>query len=81
MDHVRRNILFEEILIVNEHSESRDGRPHCERRMACLTNIQWAPVDDLNVSAAMVGLTNVLWANMSCGRRWLTPHSPVGFNG
>ena len=45
--------------------ERRDGRPHCESRMAGLTNIMWAPMADLNMSAAMAGLTNVLWVPMA----------------
>ena len=46
--------------------------------MACLTNILWAPMADLTVSAAMAGLTNDLWAPMAD----LTdvPPSPVGLN-
>ena len=38
--------------------------------------ILWAPMADLTVSAAMAGLTNVLWATMACGRLW-----PVGTDG
>ena len=33
--------------------------------MAGLTNILWASMADLTVSAAMEGLNNVLWAPMS----------------
>ena len=33
--------------------------------MAGLTNILWAPMADLTVSAEMSGLTNVLWAPMA----------------
>ena len=69
MDHVRANFLFEGMFIVNEnserrdgrpHCERRDGRPHCERRLECLTNIMWALMADLTLTAAMAGLTNVL---------------------
>ena len=51
--------------------------------MACLTNILWAPMADLTVSAVMAGLTTVLWAPMagptfSCGRRMAGPTFSCG---
>ena len=33
--------------------------------MVGLTNIMWAPMADLTVSATMAGLTYVLWASMA----------------
>ena len=46
--------------------------------MECLTNILWAPMADLTVSASMTCLTNVLCVPMagltfSCGRRMSGP--------
>ena len=49
--------------------------------MKYLTNILWDTMADLTVIVAMEGLTNVLWATMACGRRCLTPPSPVGADG
>ena len=46
--------------------------------MTGLTNMLWAPMDDLTVSAAMAGLTNVLWETMACERQWPTSTSLVG---
>ena len=47
--------------------------------MTCLTNILWAPMADLTVSAAMAVLTNVLWAPMD-ELTDVSP-SPVGVDG
>ena len=47
--------------------------------MSGLTNILWAPMDDLTVSAAMEGLTNILWAPMADLTN-VSP-SPVGVDG
>ena len=79
MDHVRRNIIFEEIFIVNEHSELHDGRPHCESRNI-RPHLCYGGDYGLWETMAM-WVTMDMWVNMASGRRWLTPPSPVGADG